>query len=537
MKIKIRNGSKRFILVILLLFISLSLISAYDSGWQSWRTKSDYVVCGGFYKSCSNNLLGLNNHWSRGWGNYGIICGGSRFPYGCTLHGGNSNPNMYSLGSGIGKLFLLNTGDYYLMIKNIHKDSNERFIAGLSNSYGANGKDSSGPGTNFTDYTTTICVFRETFSGGLSSKVWFRATGGSMDSAQFRLTTCISEEDISAGLVYCDDWSSNITANCPIVCTSNVTFTNWSVWTNQQCINFTHANQSRFRIEYDANGCGFVNVTHWEYQPIEDESCSDSQNDSLYIIINSPENRNYTNNLILINISTNGTSTWYNWNGTNISYSSPLINFFPDGQHTLSAWANNTFGDLVYYNVTFYVNTIGNETDSNQTNQTGLILTIHSPINNSVYTTSTILLNVTADKQVVYWFYSLNGNSSCMYNTSSANFTTNLLNLSNRNYTLQVCGAINSSFQNCSYVNFQVNLPKNEDEGDNSGSKDKCIACFEPLFEGEDMVSLGNKTKTDLISLYKQINQEEATGNLSSWFLILLLLIAILFILFVLLKL
>jgi hypothetical protein len=57
-------------------------------------------------------------------------------------------------------------------------------------------------------------------------------------------------------------------------CEENITNTSLSAWEDQECINLTTRNQSRYKIEYDANDCGtFSNVTHYEYQTVADETC------------------------------------------------------------------------------------------------------------------------------------------------------------------------------------------------------------------------------------------------------------------------
>lgn len=48
-------------------------------------------------------------------------------------------------------------------------------------------------------------------------------------------------------------------------CTANMTNTSWSSWSNLSCAG-SQMNQTRSKTEYDSNACGFVNVTHYEYQ-------------------------------------------------------------------------------------------------------------------------------------------------------------------------------------------------------------------------------------------------------------------------------
>ena len=78
-----------------------------------------------------------------------------------------------------------------------------------------------------------------------------------------------------------------------------------------------------------------------------------------FIEINSPEPLTYSLSEVLINISVfslNPVDTiWYDWNGSQTIYTQPEIIFFPDGMHTLFAFANDTTGALVSANVTFSV--------------------------------------------------------------------------------------------------------------------------------------------------------------------------------------
>ena len=59
------------------------------------------------------------------------------------------------------------------------------------------------------------------------------------------------------------------------VCSEDLQFSDWSSWSNLDCVNQTHRNQERSRIEYDANDCGsFDDITHYEYQTVIDGSCN-----------------------------------------------------------------------------------------------------------------------------------------------------------------------------------------------------------------------------------------------------------------------
>ncbi|MFP4402561.1 MAG: LamG domain-containing protein [Candidatus Nanoarchaeia archaeon] len=69
---------------------------------------------------------------------------------------------------------------------------------------------------------------------------------------------------------------------------------------------------------------------------------------NLNILFNNPNNNSlYSNNTQLLNISvldSNLDSIWYNYNGINISYTSPIEIEFEVGVNNLTVWANDTFG-------------------------------------------------------------------------------------------------------------------------------------------------------------------------------------------------
>jgi hypothetical protein len=93
----------------------------------------------------------------------------------------------------------------------------------------------------------------------------------------------------------------------------------------------------------NGTGCSFV---AFQFNPQNNEA-------SIFIDIVSPISQIYRSSNILVNISTNGTSAWYNWNGTNVSYSGPVYITFREGANILHAWANDSIGRTVYDSVTF----------------------------------------------------------------------------------------------------------------------------------------------------------------------------------------
>ena len=171
-------------------------------------------------------------------------------------------------------------------------------------------------------------------------------------------------------------------------CASNTTFYNYTYiscnycsynvtnitgnWQNQTACQANNTLlQNRSITEYDSNYsiCYGVtglpsdlwnsgnNNTYWEYQEI---SCD--YDGPPTITIHSPLNDTYNELSVLVNISTSDSDidiTWYNWNGTNITYTSPINVTFSEGSNTLYAYANDTAGNENSTSVTFFIDTTG----------------------------------------------------------------------------------------------------------------------------------------------------------------------------------
>ncbi|MFH1212434.1 MAG: LamG-like jellyroll fold domain-containing protein, partial [Candidatus Woesearchaeota archaeon] len=82
-------------------------------------------------------------------------------------------------------------------------------------------------------------------------------------------------------------------------------------------------------------------------------------------------------------------SIWFNWNGTNQDYSTPINVTFTEGVHTLIAFANDTAGNMNSENVTFTINL-------SATDYISPTIAIHSPAADGIYDNETILVNITA---------------------------------------------------------------------------------------------------------------------------------------------
>lgn len=536
------------LLSVVLILITFSAVSAQDSGWQGWRTNNNYIVCGGIYPACTNSLLGVNYFWTipsqiQNNNRYGLICGDSQGPYGC-LHWGSA---------GIGRNHPLSLGSYYLLIKNfVESENDEAFVAGIGNTFGENGRN----GVDLGEGLKT-CIYQETFQGSSNSKVWIRGFEGSFKSVQYRITDCIPDE----GLVYCDSGELAV-PSCPVqICTEGETRN--PIFLNNYCNGLNVLSNSTYElcennqwilvynlsIVDSCNGgvilenqyCSENNLIQNWSQPIClsgacgrslfsnsticEFGCSNNQCNlplDLFLNIISPQATIYQNNTRLVNLESNGTSIWYNWNGTNVSYLSPHYVSFNNGTNLLHAWANNSQGDLIYRNVTFFVNPTGYGES--------IEITVHSPTNNSVYSIPNILLNVSANTTASSWVYSLNNNIGMISLVPSDSFITLIENLTNGDYSLLVCGIINDSVGSCKTISFRVVL-----DGDHSTKKGKCTTCFKELTEGEDVIFTKNYTSsTEIISLSRDIESKETRDLIWLW--AVLFFIAIIIILLIILR-
>jgi surface protein len=103
------------------------------------------------------------------------------------------------------------------------------------------------------------------------------------------------------------------------------------IWSNDTFGNLA-CDSVTFTIDNDSPMVSFVNLTNQAY------NCA-----LIYVEINAIDNNEQID------------SIWYNWNGTNYTYFSPIFINFNTGVNTLHAWANDTEGYLGYYFVTFII--------------------------------------------------------------------------------------------------------------------------------------------------------------------------------------
>ena len=112
-----------------------------------------------------------------------------------------------------------------------------------------------------------------------------------------------------------------------------------------------------------------------------------------------PTATNYTNNasqLVNISVTDEHTDTiYYDWEGSNETYSTAVNVTFAQGYNTLTVWANDTFGNSNQTDVTFYVD---NFTTT---------VTLNSPVTMANLTDGNVVFNCTGSDNLNLWNVSL----------------------------------------------------------------------------------------------------------------------------------
>jgi len=163
-----------------------------------------------------------------------------------------------------------------------------------------------------------------------------------------------------------------------------------NIWYNWNGTNVTYGGEVNVTFDegvntlvvYANDSCGNTNVTNVTFTV---------DNTPPNISIVSPLNQSYDNATILVNISSDGDNVWYNWNGTNYTYSSEVNVTFAEGANVLYVWANDSLGNLGYGSVIFTIDL------------TSPVVSLISPVNSSTVTVSLTVdfkYNVTDDSSI-----------------------------------------------------------------------------------------------------------------------------------------
>jgi len=201
----------------------------------------------------------------------------------------------------------------------------DRYCSGLWDCSSWNGNSCSGWGCSA--WTNGATANRDYYpSGGWECSSW---NGNYCDNWQGLTWTAAgtSEKD-----EYCDRWNCSVWDSGKKVCEK---------WGCLQWVLGATADK-------DSYCSGIWNCTTWNALSYPAPSIS----------IISPTATTYNNRTQLANISAPGASSiWYNWNGTNYTYTVPLNIIFAEGSNTLTAWANATTGEVNTTAVTFTTDT------------------------------------------------------------------------------------------------------------------------------------------------------------------------------------
>jgi len=158
------------------------------------------------------------------------------------------------------------------------------------------------------------------------------------------------------------------------------------------------------------DGCGHTRVCNTQaccVPAVEicdniDNNCNDVVDEgcSLVVNINSPLNQNYNNYTQLVNLTTQGIwpSIWFNWDGIDVPYISPVLVDFYEGENTLIAYVNDSLGNINSTSVTFLIDT------------SAPLVTIESPADNELSLDSNLPINyIVSDMNIGSCWWILDG--------------------------------------------------------------------------------------------------------------------------------
>jgi len=164
------------------------------------------------------------------------------------------------------------------------------------------------------------------------------------------------------------------------------------------------------------NFSGLVDGTYYLNASANDSVGNENSTETLTIVLDtiapsleiiSPLNQSYNNATVLINVSSDGDNVWYNWNGTNVTYTSAVNVTFAEGANALVVYANDSVGNLNATNVSFTVDTTAPTFD------------IVPPLGQN-YTNATILVNISINHGGAW--YNWNGTNATYTSEISVTF-------------------------------------------------------------------------------------------------------------------
>ena len=156
-------------------------------------------------------------------------------------------------------------------------------------------------------------------------------------------------------------------------------------------------------------------------------------------MINSPQNTTYYNATILVNISSNGASNVWFYNGSaNETYTGAGYRTFAEGSTMLVAYANDSFGNINSTSATFTVQLVNNTAPS---------VVLNAPVSEAIISVNdsllaSVMLNASvfdADgNNLSIWFYGDNALLDTFNATAVGTFAYNWTGLSKGNHSWNV---------------------------------------------------------------------------------------------------
>ncbi|MEM2954772.1 MAG: hypothetical protein QW625_02375, partial [Candidatus Nanoarchaeia archaeon] len=174
----------------------------------------------------------------------------------------------------------------------------------------------------------------------------------------------VSPTETSGSIINRNYIQVNVTASDSGTSLKNITIYLYN--STGSLINSTNSKSSPLFANFTglAEGLYYFNAT--AYDNSNNSNVTETRNVTIDITaptiqIIAPENRTYNNSTQIVNISAfdpNLEKIWYNWNGTNFTYTNPVYRTFNEGTNVLFVWANDTAGNTNSTNVTFIIDTI-----------------------------------------------------------------------------------------------------------------------------------------------------------------------------------
>jgi len=170
------------------------------------------------------------------------------------------------------------------------------------------------------------------------------------------------------------------------------------------------------------------------------------------IEIVSPLNQNYSNSTILLDISSDGENVWYEWNGTNKTYTFPVYINFSEGLIILTAYANDSLGNFNLTSVNFSVSTA----------DTSPPTWVTEPNNQTINEGESFSYSIEATDDIEIGVYFIDDTANFLINQSG--YISNISSLSATDYSLNI--SVNDTSGNI--LSKQITISVNASSGNSA---------------------------------------------------------------------